>query len=156
MATESIPLLAVTSFFTIGAGLVVLLIAYYQARIKKLKNHKLLMLTAAVINAAFLVQYITRFLTSEETPFHGPEVIRNFVYFPILAVHILTAIITIGLVLTHLKRSLDHEQTTPAGQPLFEKPYRMDHRSFGKVTFYFWLTSFVGGIIIFLMLYIIF
>ncbi|MHA2503809.1 MAG: DUF420 domain-containing protein [Candidatus Kariarchaeaceae archaeon] len=156
MATEGTPILAITSFFTIAAGLIVLLIAYRQAKSKNLSNHKNLMLLAAGINAAFLVQYITRFLQGQETIFPGSEVIRNFVYLPILAVHILTAIITIVLVLTHLKRSLSNEETSSAGSPYFEKPYRETHRSFGRITFYFWITSFIGGITIFLMLYVIF
>ena len=156
MAAESVPILAITSFVTIAAGLAVLLVAYIQARAKKLKNHKRLMIIATIINAAFLVQYITRFLQGQETSFPGPIDFRNYVYYPILIVHILTAIITIGLVLRHLYLSLNNEEPQNTGIPYFEKPYRAYHRSFGKVTFYFWMTSFIGGISIFLMLYVIF
>ena len=156
MAIQEAPFLAITGFVTIALGLVLLIIAYQQALSKNFKNHKNLMLAAAVVNAAFLVQYITRFVTGNETHFSGPETIRNFVYLPILSVHILTAIITIGLVILHLKRSLANELQAQGGVPYFDKDYRSDHRSFGRITFYFWIISFVGGIIIFLMLYVLF
>ena len=156
MATQTIPILAITSFFTIAAGLIVLTVAYIQARTKKFKNHKYLMIIAVFINAAFLVQYITRFLQGQETPFPGPIGFRNYIFLPILTVHILTAIITIVLVLRHVIQASTNEKKQITGIPYFEKPYRDRHRSFGKITFYFWITSFIGGITIFLMLYIIF
>ena len=156
MAIQEIPILAVTGFFTIAVGLLLLLVAYQQAKAKNFKNHKNIMLGAALVNGAFLIQYITRFFMGQETRFPGPISIRNFVYIPILVVHITGAVITIVLVLVHLKRSLGHEKQTPVGEPFFEPEYAPQHRSLGRITFYFWAASFIGGITVFLLLYIIF
>jgi len=156
MAIEAIPLLATTGFFTIAAGLIVLLIAYQQAKNKQFKNHKNLMLIAAGINGAFLIQYIARFLMGNETPFGGPDFVHYYIFIPILVIHITGAIVTIFLVLIQLTRSLRHEMKSSTGTPYFDKGYRPTHRSFGRKTFYLWAISFAGGIIIFLMLYIIY
>jgi len=156
MATETTPILATTGFFTIAAGLLVLLIGYQQAKSRNFKNHKYLMLGATAINGAFLIQYITRFLMREETRFSGPTFVRDFIYLPILVVHITLAVVTIFLVLIHLKRTLSHEQQKESGEPFFQGEYRQDHRSFGLITFRLWAISFVGGIIVFLMLYVLY
>lgn len=156
MALENAPILAVTGFGTIALGLIVVVWGYVQAKTKKFNSHRNLMLTAAVVNALFLVQYIIRFTTTGETPFPGPDNIRLYVYYPILIVHITGAIITIGLVLRHLILSLRYEQRTEQGAVLFDKDYRPRHRKFGRITFLFWITSYIGGIVIFLMLYILF
>lgn len=156
MSIESASPLAISSFGTIAVGLMVLLFGYYQARSKNFKNHRSLMLVAAAVNAAFLIQYIVRFSLGQETHFTGPEIVKNFVYLPILVIHITLAIATVGLVIIHLKRSLSHEQWTNRNVPYFDKEYRGNHRSFGKITFILWAISYVGGITIFLFLYILF
>ncbi|MDH5400856.1 MAG: DUF420 domain-containing protein [Candidatus Heimdallarchaeota archaeon] len=148
--------LAVTGFFTIALGLTVLLIAFRMAKIRNFKNHRLLMLLAAVINAIFLVQYIIRFSLGQETEFIGSSNIKYFVYYPTLVIHIFTAIISIILIIKHLTSSLKFEKTTTNNIPYFDKEYRDKHKSFGKITFLSWLISYCGGIIIFILLYLAF
>lgn len=148
---DEVPILAATSFGTILTGLVLLLIGFFQAKSKNFKNHKVFMLAAVVTQAAFLVQYITRFLMGQETTFPGPDKLRNFVFIPILVIHILTAIASIYLILRHVLESRKNERPGPQ----FEREYRMVHRSFGKRVFIVWLASFIGGITVFCMLYLI-
>ncbi|MFV2016294.1 MAG: DUF420 domain-containing protein [Candidatus Heimdallarchaeota archaeon] len=148
--------LAISGFITIAIGLVVLLVAYFQARSKNYKNHRKLMIFAVITLALFLLQYLIRLgILREETKFEGDENFRNFVYIPILIIHITTAVITIGLITKHGRRTLRNQQFTEQGVPYFPKEYRQDHRSYGKKVFLFWLISYLGGIIVFIMLYLI-
>ncbi|MHA2502261.1 MAG: DUF420 domain-containing protein [Candidatus Kariarchaeaceae archaeon] len=156
MSAEGIPFLAVTGFVTIALGLIVLLMGYRMAKSKDFTQHRRMMITAVVVLFAFLIQYIVRAVfLGQETRFAGPMPIRNFVYLPILIVHITFAIITIVLIIRHLRQSLKMEQQTDAGQYYFPKEYRDSHRRLGRLTFTLWMFSYLGGIIIFLMLYII-
>ncbi|MCH8907319.1 MAG: DUF420 domain-containing protein [Candidatus Heimdallarchaeota archaeon] len=148
--------LAISGFLTIALGLYVLVWGYRQAKAKNFKKHRQLMITAAFVLAAFLVQYIFRAgVLRETTTFEGPRWIRNFVYIPILVVHISFAILTIISISIHLRRALSHELRTDQDVPYFPKDYRKPHRSMGKRTFQMWLISYVGGIIVFTLLYII-
>ncbi|MCE7734752.1 MAG: DUF420 domain-containing protein [Candidatus Heimdallarchaeota archaeon] len=148
--------LAISGFITIAIGLAVLLAAYFQAKNKNFKNHRKLMIIAATTLALFLVQYIFRLgVLREETKFEGDDNIRNFVYIPILIVHVITAVITIGLIVKHGRKTLKNQQFTEQGVPYFPKEYRSDHRSTGKRVFLFWLISYFGGIVVFILLYLI-
>ena len=148
---ENTPVLAVTGFFTIALGLVLLLLGIMQAKLKKFNNHKIIMLITVLVQASFLVQYITRaFILKQETHFEGSEFIKNYIYLPILTVHIITAVISIYFILRHVLESLKNEEKGPQ----FKKEYRERHRSYGQKVFVLWLISFLGGITIFLMLYV--
>ena len=148
---EAIPILAVSSFITILAGLALVLLGYIQAKQGNYKKHKTLMISAVIVQAAFLVQYLTRFFMGQETHFPGPENIKNYIYLPILVVHILTATVSIFVILKHVYQSKKNEKPGPQ----FEKEYREKHRSNGKKVFTIWMISFIGGITIFGMLYLI-
>jgi len=152
-----VPVLAVTGFFTIALGLIILLWGFISARSKKFNNHRKLMITAVFVLVAFLVQYIVRAaVLHQETRFSGPENIRNYVYIPILIVHISFAIITIVLISWHLTHSLKNEQETNQGAVYFPKDYRGKHRRLGRISFTLWMFSYLGGLTIFLMLYVIY
>ena len=157
MSLSEAPPLAISGFITIALGLVVLIFAYRQAKSKNYKSHKQMMILAVTLNAAFLVQYLYRALVQrEETHFDGPTTIRNFVYYPILAVHITGALIVIFLVLKHILEAYRNEKSQDSGIPYFESEYRERHRSFGRLVFRLWALTYAGGITIFLMLYILF
>lgn len=148
--------LAISGFITIGIGLGVLLAAYYQAKNKNFKNHRKLMIIAATTLALFLIQYVYRLgVLREETKFEGDNNIRNFIYIPILIVHIITAVITIILIVKHGQKTLKNQQFTDLEVPYFPKEYRSDHRSTGRRVFLFWVTSYFGGIVVFILLYLI-
>ncbi len=152
--SEASPL-AITGFITIFLGFLVLLSGILMAKRKDYSKHKNLMLSAAFINSVFIMLYVVRFLTGDETHFQGPSVIRNFVYYPILIVHILFALISIYLIFNHLKATYSHVQWQEKN-PYFGKDYRNIHRRYGRITFFFWFTSYIGGITVFIMLYILF
>lgn len=91
----------------------------------------------------------------EETKFEGDDNVRKFIYIPILIIHVITAIIMIALVVKHGSKTLRNQQFTDQDIPYFHKDYRPEHRSSGQRVFLFWLVSYLGGIVGFLLLYII-
>lgn len=154
MSISEAPLLAITGFVTIAFGLVILLLGYFSAIRKDYRLHYYMMLGAATLNALFLVQYIVRYIMGQETHFEGSEVVRNFIYYPILTIHITLSIVVIFLIVKHLRNSL-RELNWNQGNPYFKSPYTKEHRRFGKKLFYMWFGAYLGGIIIFFMLYVI-
>jgi putative membrane protein len=153
---ESAHPLAISGIITVAIGLVVLLTGYMQARKKNYKKHRQLMILAVITLALFLIQYLFRLgVLREETRFEGDESIRNYVYLPILVIHISFALITLGLINLHGRRTLNNEQFTESGVPYFPKEYRLNHRALGLRVFIFWLISYLGGVIVFVLLYLI-
>lgn len=154
MSLENAPILAITGFFTIATGLVVLIAGYLQGRRKNLRSHKKLMMAAVFLAFAFLVQYIIRVSMGEGTKFEGNETIKNFVYLPILTVHIIFAIVTIAAVIVHVRRA-SRNLIKNSKVPQFPREYREQHKTFGKKVFRIWIVSYIGGIIVFFLLYVI-
>lgn len=149
--------LAISGFFTIASGLIVVIFAYSQAVRKNYKKHKFYMKIAVTLNAAFLIQYITRVIVFHEiTEFEGPNFVRTFIYLPILVIHITGAILNIGLIVVHVVQAYRNEKSQQSGIPYFKSDYRHRHRSFGKKVFYAWTFTFSGGIIIFFLLYVLY
>ena len=69
------------------------------------------MILAVITLALFLLQYLIRLgILREETKFEGDENFRNFVYIPILVIHITTAVITLGLIIKHGRKTLKNQQ----------------------------------------------
>lgn len=147
--------LAISGIITIAIGLVVLLSGYFQAKNKNFKNHRRQMILAVITLSLFLIQYIIRLgVLKEETKFTGEENIRKFIYLPILITHVSFAILTLVLIVIHGKRTLRNQQFTNDFVPYFPKEYRVHHRSLGTKVFILWLISYIGGIIVFFLLYI--
>ena len=155
MQLSEIPVLAITGFATIALGLVVLVFGFLQARKRRTLNHKKIMILSVIVLGAFLAQYLVRVLAfHQETLFTGPDSIKYAIYYPVLAVHITFAIITIVLVIFQLTRSLKSQNRTE-NAIVFPKEYRPKHRKSGRIIFLLWFFSYLGGITIFIMLYIL-
>lgn len=148
--------LILSGFFFIAISLIFLLTAVYYAKNRNFKLHRRFMLFAVTTNAIFLIIYVFRFSIFGDTKFTGPDNIRFFIYYPILIIHITGAIISIALIYIQLKQALTEAKLSSKGQYYFENSERRKrHRSFGTKVAYIWGASFVGGIIVFFMLYII-
>jgi putative membrane protein len=78
--------------------------------------------------------------------FPGPAVLEGFVYLPILAIHVLLAIVCVPLLYYVLLLAL----TRPIGEiPL------TDHPRFGRITATLWLVSFALGVVVYALLYLV-
>ncbi|CAM1373870.1 Uncharacterized membrane protein YozB [Tenacibaculum litopenaei] len=125
-------------YATINGITAVLLVASVIA-IKKgnRKLHEQLNTLAIACSVLFLVMYVAYHMTSTSTPYGGEGAIR-YVYFFILATHILLSIIIIPFVLfTFMRARLGQ---FPA------------HKKIAKITFPLWLYVAVTGVIVYLMI----
>ncbi|SEV80881.1 DUF420 domain-containing protein [Natrinema salifodinae] len=109
-------------------------------------RHRAAMLTSFGLFASFLALYLYRLVaTGGPQPFPGPEAVYQFVYLPLLAVHILLAIICIPLVYYALLVAFAH----PVGDLA-----RTNHARVGRVAATLWLVSFTLGIVVYALLHV--
>ncbi|NJO56754.1 MAG: DUF420 domain-containing protein [Rhodospirillales bacterium] len=100
------------------------------------QRHKLCMIIAVLVSVAFLVSYLIYHFNSGLARFGGEGVIRP-IYFTILIVHVLAAIVITPLVPIALYRAL-------SGQ--FER-----HRRIARWTWPIWMYVAVSGVVVYVM-----
>lgn len=115
----------------------VLMVAFWAIKNKKIKLHEGLMKFAIVLSAAFLLMYIAYHMTSDSTKFGGEGNIK-YIYYFILLTHIVLSIIIIPFVLITYVRAITKS---------FER-----HKKIARVTFPLWLYVAVSGVIVYLMI----
>lgn len=120
-----------------GYTFLVLLIALWAIKKRKINLHEQLMKTAIGLSLAFLVMYVAYHLTSDPTPFGGEGTIK-YVYYFILISHILLSIGIIPLVLISYVRAISKQFS--------------NHRKIARITFPIWLYITLTGVIIYLMI----
>lgn len=109
-------------------------------------RHRLAMVGSFGLFASFLTLYLYRLVaTGGAQPFPGPDVVYQFVYLPVLAVHILLAIVCIPLVYYALLLA--------SAYPIEELP-RTSHARFGRYAASLWLVSFSLGIVVYALLHV--
>ena len=121
-----------------GVTALLLIIAYWAVKNKKLILHERIMKISIFLSVVFLVMYVAYHMTSEPTPFGGSGNIKYLYYF-ILISHILFSIFIIPMVLITYVRAITK---------MFDK-----HKKIGKITFPIWLYIAVTGVIVYLMIY---
>ena len=120
-----------------GLTAVILVLALFAIKNKKIKTHETLMKIAIALSLIFLIMYIAYHMTSEPTPYGGEGYIR-YVYYFILITHILLSIFIVPLVLITYVRAISRR---------FES-----HRKIAKITFPLWLYIAVTGVIVYIMI----
>jgi putative membrane protein len=110
-------------------------------------RHRVAMLTSTVLFATFLALYLYRVSLEGPTEFTGPDAIRQFLYLPVLAIHILLAIVCVPLVYYALLLAGTHSVAELPDTP---------HPRVGRVAATLWLVSFTLGIVVYVMLYLVF
>jgi putative membrane protein len=128
------------AILTIGSG-------WYWIRDGEIKRHRTAMIGGVVLFATFLVLYLYKVALRGPTPFTGPEVIRQFVYLPLLAIHILLAVICVPLLYYVLLLAVT--------RPIHEIP-QTRHPRIGRIAAPLWLISFSLGIIVYVLLYVLY
>ena len=110
-------------------------------------RHRRAMIAGLGLFAAFLVLYLYRVSLVGPTHFDGPAVVGSYLYAPLLAVHVLLAVVCVPLlyyvVLLAVTRPVSEIPATP-------------HPRIGRVTVVLWLTSFALGIVVYLLLYVLY
>jgi putative membrane protein len=128
---------AIINAITNSLVAILLVLAMVAVKQKKYIRHKKLMMGAMYLSIVFLVSYIAHHLFAGETKFGGTGTIR-YIYFFILATHIVLAAVILPFILFTAYRGLTGE---------FEA-----HRKLAKYTWPLWLYVAVTGPIVYLMI----
>jgi len=120
-----------------GFTAVILMIAFWAIKNKRIVLHENLMTTAIGCSVAFLVMYVAYHMTSDSTKFGGEGFIR-YIYYFILITHILLSVVIIPFVLITYVRAITNN---------FER-----HKKIAKITFPMWLYVAITGVIVYIMI----
>ncbi|WP_299333790.1 DUF420 domain-containing protein [uncultured Psychroserpens sp.] len=115
----------------------ILIIALWAIKNKKIKLHENLMKFAIALSVAFLAMYVAYHMTSESTKFGGEGAVK-YVYYFILLTHILLSIVVIPFVLITYVRAITNN---------FER-----HKKIARITFPIWLYVAITGVVVYLMI----
>jgi putative membrane protein len=116
---------------------VLLLLAFWAIKKKKIDLHENLVKACMVLSAVFLILYVLYHMTSDSTSFGGEGVIR-WVYFFVLISHILLSIVVIPFVLITFVRGITRDVER--------------HKKIARITFPIWLYVTITGVIVYLMI----
>jgi putative membrane protein len=134
---------AVVSLAAIGT----ILVGVRAIRRGNVARHRRFMLTTTGLFAVFLVAYLYRVALEGPTDFAGPAAVETYLYFPLLGIHILLAIVCVPLVIYALLLALTHS--------IAELP-ETRHPTVGKAAAALWLVSFTLGTAVYLLLYVLY
>ncbi|MCH7661435.1 MAG: DUF420 domain-containing protein [Euryarchaeota archaeon] len=127
------------------SAIVTISLGWYWIRNEEIEKHRLAMFASLGLFVGFLTLYLYRLISlGGPEPFPGPETIYQFVYLPILGVHILLAVLCIPLLYYVLLLALSH--------PVRELR-RTAHARVGRVAASLWLISFSLGVVVYLLLH---
>ena len=115
----------------------ILIIAFWAIKNKKVKLHERLMKTAILFSAFFLIMYVVYHMTSDSTKYLGEGVLKT-VYFITLISHILLSIVVIPFVLITYVRAITNNIEL--------------HKKIARMTFPLWLYVAISGVIVYVMI----
>lgn len=117
---------------------VLLVVAYFHIRARRIEQHRTTMLAAFATSVLFLISYVIYHAQVGSKPFPGTGLLRT-VYFAILIPHVILAAAVVPLALVTLRRGLRRDDAR--------------HRAIARWTLPIWLFVSVTGVIVYLMLY---
>ncbi|GAA3508772.1 DUF420 domain-containing protein [Aquimarina addita] len=120
-----------------GLTAVILVLALWAIKNKKIKLHERLMKFAIFCSVLFLIMYVAYHMTSDSTKFGGEGMVR-YIYYFILITHIILSIVVIPFVLVTFVKALSQR---------FDK-----HRKIARITFPIWLYVAITGVIVYVMI----
>jgi putative membrane protein len=121
-----------------AAAATFLVIGFVFIKQRRIRAHKLCMLTAFGISCVFLVSYLVHHARVGSVPFRGAESLRPL-YFTILVPHVILAALVPPLALVTIRRGLKDE--------------RVRHTRIARITLPVWLYVSVSGVAVYWMLY---
>ncbi len=133
-------LISLTALGTIAYGVR----AIRQGRVA---THRRAMVTTTVLFVSFLGLYLYRIVIVGTKPFPGPEAVYQFVYLPVLGIHVVLAIASVPLVYYVLLVA-----TTRPVAAIRESP----HPRVGRVAASLWFVSFALGVVVYTLLYVVY
>ncbi|WP_423750589.1 DUF420 domain-containing protein [Salinirarus marinus] len=128
------------AMFTIAAGVAFI-------RRGDVRKHRASMVASLFLFAVFLLLYLYKVVLEGPADFPGPASVHQFVYLPLLAVHIVLAIVCIPL--------LYYVSLLALTRPVSDV-YDTAHRTVGRVAATLWFVSFVLGNAVYALLYVVY
>jgi len=128
-------------------AVVTILAGVVFARRRQFRKHRAAMLVSAALFAVFLVLYLYKVALEGPAPFPGPDAVYRRVYLPLLAIHILLAVVCIPLLYYVLLLA-----TTRPVSALVDTA----HARVGRVAASLWIVSFVLGNVVYALLYVVY
>ncbi|MEE3326129.1 MAG: DUF420 domain-containing protein [Myxococcota bacterium] len=123
-----------------SASAVLLAAGLWAIKTKRRSLHQQLMLSAFLVSALFLVNYVYYHYTAGDTHFMGTGLIRP-VYFFILITHILLSVVILPLILTVIYLALSGRIAS--------------HRKWARFTWAGWMYVSVTGVLVYFMLHVV-
>jgi uncharacterized membrane protein YozB (DUF420 family) len=119
-----------------AAAATFLVIGFVFVKQRRIRAHKLCMLTAFGISCAFLVSYLVHHARVGSVPYRGSE---PALYYTVLVPHVILAALVPPLAIVTIRRGLSDD--------------RARHRRIAKITLPIWLYVSVSGVAVYWMLY---
>jgi putative membrane protein len=130
-----------------AVAVVVVAAGWRWARRGRIARHRRAMQAGFGLFGTFLALYLYKVALAGPKGFEGPRWVETFVYYPVLGVHMLLAVVCVPLLFYVLLLALT--------RPVSEIPLT-DHPRVGRATAALWLASFVLGTVVYLLLYVLF
>lgn len=121
-----------------GLTAFLLILAVVAVKNKNIALHQTLIKICMLLSLSFLVMYILYHATSGDTKFGGDQVVRNFIYLPILISHIILSIGVVPLVLFSYLYGSNNMIN--------------EHKRLVKKAFPIWLYVAVSGVVVYFMI----
>jgi len=133
---------AVVSVLAIGA----IVAGVRFVRRGHIRRHRAAMLSAFALFVVFLVLYLGKVAVAgpRSFPASAPNWVELYVYYPVLGIHMLLAIVCLPLLYYVLLLAATHR---PAELP------ETRHPTIGRVAAALWIVSFVLGLVVYVLLY---
>ena len=129
------------------AALGTISLGWRWARTYEIQRHRVAMSVSTILFALFLTLYLYRIALVGTTSFPGPAVVESYVYLPVLAIHVLLAIVCVPLVIYALVLATVHPVTELGNT---------NHPRIGRIAAPLWLVSFALGVVVYLLLYVVY
>ena len=130
-----------------AVAVVTILAGVVFARRRQFHKHRAAMLVSAALFAVFLVLYLYKVALEGPAEFPGPDAVYRQVYLPLLAIHVLLAVVCIPLLYYVLLLA-----TTRPVSALVDTA----HARVGRVAASLWIVSFVLGNVVYALLYVVY
>jgi putative membrane protein len=130
-----------------GSALVTIAVGVRAIRRGQVARHRAAMVATTLLFLSFLALYLYRIALEGPSDFPGSGAVYRLVYLPVLAVHILLAVVSIPLVYYVLLLAA----TRPVSA-IRESP----HPRVGRLAASLWFVSFALGIVVYLLLYVLY
>lgn len=126
------------------AALITILYGWYSIRKGNVRQHKRAMLSAFSLILLFLVIYLFKIGGGGTKEFVGPTFVRNYIYLPMLAVHLILSIVSVPVVIYAVVLGLTHSPD--------ELRNETPHKRVGRIAAFSWgLSLFLGVVTYFLL-----